>query len=82
MEVFELTVDNKVEVWRRDIVKVEAENLEEAITYAEAGEYDDVIDSEYLSDTETYLRPKDVDGFMTCEIMDASGKTLWHNGDR
>lgn len=79
MEVFELIVDNKVEIWRRDRVRIEAETLEEAINAAESGEYDYVDDTEYLIDTETYLRPEDE---VTCEVMDSSGKTLWDNGNK
>ena len=79
MEVFELIVDNKVEIWRRDRVRIEAETLEEAINAAESGEYDYVDDTEYLTDTETYLRPE---AEVTCEVMDSSGKTLWDNGNK
>lgn len=79
MEVFELIVDNKVTIWRRDTVTVRAENLEEALNMAESGEYDEVYDTEYLSDTEIYLNPKDTCGTATCEIMDSSGKILWSN---
>lgn len=80
MEVFELIVDNKVEVWRRDRVCIEAETIEEAINIAESGEYDYVDDAEYLTDTETYLAP--TYGEMTCEVMDIHGKTLWSNENR
>ncbi len=79
MEKFDLIVDNLVKVWRRDKVIIEAETLEEAISYAEWGEYTDIEDTEYLSDTEIYLYPEDANGNMTCEIMDYSGKTLWSN---
>lgn len=72
-QTFGLIVDNRVEIWRRDRVTIKAETLEEAISHAESGDYDYVYDTEYLSDTEIYLGPKDVDGFMTYEIMDAFG---------
>ena len=81
MKVYELTVDNKVEVWRRDKVQIKAKSLEEAISIAESGEYDYVYDTEYLSDTEVYLTP-DKNGDMTCEIMDDSGNSLWDNKNK
>lgn len=52
MEVFKLTVDRKVEVWRRDHVEIEAESLEEAVNKAIKHDYLVPDDSEYLYDTE------------------------------
>lgn len=82
MPKFNLIVDNRVEVWRRDKVVINAETLDEAIDLAESGEYDKVVDTEYLCETEVYLKPEDVDGCTTCEVMDASGNTLWSNESR
>lgn len=81
-QTFELIVDNLVKVWRRDKVTIVAENLEEAISRVESGDYGYMCDTEYLCDTETYLNPDDVNGDMTCEVMDSSGKTLWSNEGR
>ena len=81
MKTFNFIADHLEKVWRRDYVSVTAETLEEAIKLTEQGEYDDVLDSEYLNDTEEYLKPEDNNGFMTCEIMDRSSKTLYSNGD-
>lgn len=78
---FEFMVDNKMEIWRRDYVTIEAESLEEAISLAESGEYDD-FDSEYLYDTEVYMNPAGNGGQATCEVMDTDGNILWDNGSK
>lgn len=82
MEVFNLTIDSKVTVWKRDEVSVEAESLDEAIKLAKDGDYSDIFESEYLYDTEEPLDPIDNSGFTTIEIMDENGNTIWENGNR
>lgn len=82
MEIFKLTVDSKVIVWRRDVVAIEAESLEEAIELASDGDYNDILESGYLSETEEYLSPDDSDGSTTIEVMDEHGNTIWENGNR
>lgn len=73
MEVFELIVDEKISVWRRSHVKVEAESLEEAVKdciESGIGNAMDVIDSEYLYETEEYLIQDEHLHPVTVEVMD------------
>lgn len=73
MEVFELIVDEKISVWRRSHVKVEAESLEEAVKdciESGIGNAMDVIDSEYLYETEEYLTQNEYLHPVTVEVMD------------
>lgn len=79
MEVFELIVDEKVSVWRRSTIKIEAESLEEAVqTCVDNGiRYaDDILDSEYLFETEEYINQDEFENRMTVEVMDTHYKTL------
>lgn len=79
MEIFEVIVDEKVSVWRRSHIKVEAESLEDAVKdcietgIANASE---IIDSEYLYETEEYIEQDDYSNPMTIEVMDCHYKTL------
>jgi len=76
VEIFELIVDEKVQVWRRSRIKIEAKSQEEAVkdclihginqAYA-------VIDSEYLSETEENLNTP---GNITIEVMDTQYNIL------
>lgn len=81
MNKFKFTVDSKVITWRRDKVIILADSLEEALDMAESGEYEETLDTEYLNDTEIFLRPEENDGFMTCEVFDSSGNSIWNNGN-
>lgn len=78
MEIFELIVDEKVAVWRRSHIKIEAESYEEAVKdciESGIGNAYDVIDSEYLYETEEYLQPS-FEHPMTVEVMDTKYHTL------
>lgn len=58
---YDLIIDEKVEVWRRTNVKVNADNLEDAIKKCLKYEYEHVSDK-VLYDTEILLDPYCNDG--------------------
>lgn len=79
MEVFTLIVDEKVSVWRRSRITIEAESMEEAVKDCiQNGTLNavDFIDSEYLNETEEYIKPDDFYNPVTIEVMDENYKTL------
>lgn len=83
MEVFALTVDTLVKVWRREEIEVEANSLEEAVEKIANGCYDDsvdCIDCEYLYETEEGIRPEDNNNKATLEIMDGN-EIVYSNED-
>ena len=81
MEVFKLTVDRKVEMWRRDHVEIEAESLEEAVNKAIKHDYLVPDDSEYLYDTECAMSPEQVFPYnaATVKVMDEHWNILKNN---
>ncbi len=81
MVLFDLIVDEKVVVWRRSYITVEAETLEEAVkdcleTGANAAV--DTLDSNYIFETEECIYPSDEDRF-TVEVMDRHYEILGNN---
>lgn len=80
MEVFDLIVDRKVEIWRRDKVSIEAKSLEEAAQKALMHDYL-AEDSEYLYETECTMSPDQVFPYdqATVEVMDEHGELLRDN---
>lgn len=79
MEVFELIVDEKVSVWRRSRIKIKAQSLEEAVKDCVEngiGDASDIIDSEYLCETEDYIQQDEYTNPITVEVMDTHYKTL------
>lgn len=68
METINLIVDEKVTLWERSYVSVEAESLKDAVKKYLDGKYD-VNDSESLYDTVEYLRPSEQDP-VTIEIFE------------
>lgn len=81
MEIFNLIVDRKVEIWRRDKVSIKAESLEEAAQKALTHDYLVPEDSEYLYETECTMSPDQVFPYdqATIEVMDENGKLLRDN---
>lgn len=78
MEVFKLIVDEKVAVWRRSHITIEANSLEEAVKDCienGVGNAHEFIDSEYLFETEEPLSPDD-NHPVTVEVMDTSYNIL------
>lgn len=76
MEVFNLIVDRKVEIWRRDKISIEAESIEEAVQ--KALNYNYISEnSEYLCETEYPVDPVYPDP--TIEVMDEHGNILKDN---
>ena len=83
MEKFRFYQDQKVRVWRRVFIEVEAEDKEAAIArvkelnlgredvYAQSRHNDlEIIDTEMLYDTEELIRVCENDGFPTMELYD------------
>lgn len=79
MEVFELIVDRKVEVWVRDFTKVKAESLDEAIDKCFKEDYES-DSSEVIFGTE--LGSESYNGEPTIEIYDKDFKLLKDNGNQ
>lgn len=79
MENYELIIDEKVSVWKRSYITVEAESLEDAIKECkECGSdcADYITNSEYISETEE-LTPPDKEA--TIEVMDRSYNVIGSN---
>lgn len=71
--LYNLTVDEKIEVWKRTHVNVEADNLDEAINKCLDDDYE-VTNHEILYETERLLSPNHTNG-VTMEIyLDNSSK--------
>ena len=73
MEVFTLIVDEKVAVWRRSTIEIEAQSLGEAVETCLINGINctnDILDSEYLPETEEYINKDVVNHPVTIEVMD------------
>lgn len=81
MALFELIVDEKVAVWRRSYITVEAESLEEAVQDClerGADAATDTLESDYIFETEEYLPPTSEDP-RTVEVMNRKYEILGDN---
>lgn len=81
MALFELIVDEKVAVWRRSYITVEAGSLEEAVKDClerGADAATDTTESDYLFETEEYLPPSNTDP-RTVEVMNRKFEILGNN---
>lgn len=81
MALFELIVDEKVAVWRRSYITVEAESLEEAVKDClerGADAATDTAESGYIFETEECLPPSDKDP-RTVEVMNRKFEILRDN---
>ena len=79
MENYELIIDEKVSVWKRSYITVEAESLKDAIKECkECGSdcADYITNSEYISETEELIPP---DKEATIEVMDRSYNVIGSN---
>lgn len=78
MEVFDLIVDEKVTVWRRSRIEVEANTLEEAVELC--SEYGSLtgtcLESEFLYETEELINPSK-ENPCTLEVMNTSYEVLY-----
>ncbi len=72
---YDLYFDEKLEIWRRNYVTIEADSEEEAINKILEGNYD-IDDSELLFETEAYIPPKEG---ATLEIYDTDSDELLYN---
>lgn len=81
MEKFDLIVDEKVAVWRRSYITVEADTLEDAVNDCIERGSDaalDTLDSRYIEETEECIDPSE-DEYPTVEVMDRHYKILGNN---
>ena len=81
MALFELIVDEKVAVWRRSYITVEAESLEEAIKDClerGADAATDTLESIYIYETEECIPPSEEDP-RTVEVMNRKFEILGDN---
>ena len=82
MALFDLIVDEKVAVWKRSYVTIEANTLEDAVDNCiENGTTDivtDTLESEYIYETEEDLSSSEND-WPTIEVMDRKFKILGTN---
>lgn len=60
-------VDEKVKVWKRRYITVEASNLDEAVKKYKEGDFDDEY-TEELYETEELMSPEENNGFPTIEV--------------
>lgn len=88
MAKYYVNVDEKVSVWRRNKVLVEAESKKEAQDKVINEIKDngnswymnvDLIDCEYLGETEESLEPSQNNGIATLEVLDDKFITRWAN---
>lgn len=84
MEVFKLIVDEKVKVWKRTYINVEAESLEQAVEMVRKEGLDacddGIYDTEFLYESEDPLPPSPEDP-CTLEILDREWNILYREGD-
>lgn len=81
MAKFDLIVDEKVAVWRRSYITVEADTLENAVKDCIESGVDaatDILESEYLFETEECLPPSE-DDWPTVEVMNRKFEILETN---
>ena len=78
---FNFIIDEKIKCWVRGYVVIEADSEKEALELAKEGidsKYTDIIEYEYIPDTEEKL-PISRKDFMTLEIMDENYNSLYTN---
>lgn len=81
MARFDLIVDEKVAVWRRSYITVEADTLEDAVkdcVERGAGAATDTLDSNYITETEECINPS-YEEPLTVEVMDRHFQILGNN---
>ena len=81
MARFDLIVDEKVAVWRRSYITVEADTLEDAVKDCierGADAATDTLESEYIYETEECLPPSEEDR-LTVEVMNRKYQILGDN---
>lgn len=78
MTMFDLIVDEKVSVWRRSYISVEAATLEDAVKDCIERGSDaatNTLESDYIFETEECLSSSE-DNWPIVEVMDRKFKTL------
>lgn len=79
---YSLFVDEKVKVWKRRYITVEASNLDEAVKKYKEGDFDDE-GTEELYETEELISPEENNGFPTIEVYNKdSYNTIWTNVEK
>lgn len=80
--IYNLFVDEKVKVWKRRYMTVEASDLDEAIKNYKEGNFDEG-DTEELYETEELMSPEENNGFPTIEVYNKdSYDTIWTNVEK
>jgi|GEM_PF-3380128 len=87
MPVFTFVVDEKITIWQRQKVDVEASTLDEAIrTVSEDTAGEGIVSTEFLLETFSAIAPSDNEGYETRVILhedvtaDGFPRPLWSNG--
>lgn len=76
---YNLFIDEKVRIWKRRYITVEAVDLDEAVKNYKEGDFDDEY-TEELYETEELMSPEENDGFPTIEVYNRdSYETIWTN---
>lgn len=79
---YEWFVDEKVKVWKRRYITVEASNLDEAVKKYKEGNFDEE-DTEELYETEELISPEENNRFPTIEVYNKdSYDTIWTNVEK
>ena len=80
--IYNLFVDERVKVWKRRYMTVEASDLDEAIKNYKEGNFDEG-DIEELYETEELMSPEENNGFPTIEVYNKdSYDTIWTNVEK
>lgn len=81
MALFDLIVDERVAVWRRTTMTVNADSFEQAVNMCLAESTDcatNIIHSDYLDETEEYITPS-TEFPCTIEVMDEHYNVIKNN---
>lgn len=73
MTTYRFNFQEKVEIWRNIAFTVDADNIEDAkakaIEQSQYEDWDDLLESEFMSDTEQKMYPSDNDGQETEQLF-------------
>lgn len=79
---YDLFVDEKVKVWKRRYITVEAADLDEAVKKYKEGNFDDE-GTEELYETEELMSPEENNGLPTIEVYNKDFyDTIWANVEK
>lgn len=79
---YDLFIDEKVKIWKRRYITVEAANLDEAVKKYKERDFDDDY-TEELYETEELMSPEENNRFPTIEVYNKdSYDTIWTNVEK